>query len=288
MTGYVITEPGLYGDIAEDVYHADPVPDGSLSVSGAKKLLPPSCPAIFHHQRRHPKPRTRAMDFGTVAHSLILSKGQDTEIIDAPDYRTKAAQQLRDKAIAAGRVPMLTHEWHKALSVEAAVRDDDDAGPLFDSGDAEQSMFWTDPEWDIWLRSRMDWLTYFDMPTIVDLKTASDASPGKFARSVHDYGYYMQDPWYRDGLAAILGCNPDDIDFVFVVVQTTEPHLVMTYRLDDAAVALGRECNRIAREKYRDCTEAGVWPKWSHDITPLALPPYARRRIESEINEYFD
>jgi hypothetical protein len=49
----LITEPGVY-DIAEDHYHADPVPGGSLSNSGAKKLLPPSCPAKFAYEREHP------------------------------------------------------------------------------------------------------------------------------------------------------------------------------------------------------------------------------------------
>jgi len=38
----LITEPGVYA-LPADVYHADPVAGGSLSSSGAKKLL--ACPA---------------------------------------------------------------------------------------------------------------------------------------------------------------------------------------------------------------------------------------------------
>lgn len=284
----VITEPGLYPDIPEDQYHADPVPDGSLSVTSAKKLLPPSCPAIFDYDRQHPPASTKAMDKGTVVHGLILGTGQPVEIIDAPDYKTKKAQEAKKAAIAAGSIPMLPAEQKECEAIARAVLADDDTGPLFDSGDAEQSMFWVDDEFGIWLRGRTDWLTFFDAPTVVDVKTTSDASPAEFARSVDKYRYYMQDPHYRDGLAAILGCHPDEIDFVFVAVPTTEPYLVMTYRLETEWTVLGRECNRIAREKYRDCTEAGVWPKWSNDITPLAMPYYAQRRIESEINEYFD
>ena len=39
-----ITKPGLYPDLDEAVYRSQ---TDWLSVSGAKKLLPPSCPAKF-------------------------------------------------------------------------------------------------------------------------------------------------------------------------------------------------------------------------------------------------
>lgn len=42
-TTWTITEPGVY-DLPAEVYHADPVEGGSLSSTGARKLLPPSCP----------------------------------------------------------------------------------------------------------------------------------------------------------------------------------------------------------------------------------------------------
>jgi hypothetical protein len=285
----VITKPGLYPDIPEDEYHADPVPDGSLSVSAAKKLLPPDCPAIFDWERKHPKPPTKSMELGTVVHGLVLGTGQPVAVVDADNWRGNEAKESKAKAIAAGEVPMLAKDYAEAKAIAAAVTEDDDAGPLFDSGDAEQSMFWQDSEFGIWLRSRMDWLTWFDgIPTIVDLKSSKDSSPKSFAKSADDFRYFMQDPHYRDGLAAILRCDPAEIDFVFCVVPVEPPYLVMTYRLEPEDVTLGREQNRIAREKYRDCTAAGIWPKWSNDITPLALPPYARRRIESEINEYYD
>jgi len=67
-----ITEPGLYGDIPEDQYHADPVDGGSLSVTSSRLLMPPNCPAIFDHFRRHPKQSTKSMDLGTVVHGMIL------------------------------------------------------------------------------------------------------------------------------------------------------------------------------------------------------------------------
>jgi hypothetical protein len=97
----------------------------------------------------------------------------------------------------------------------------------------------------------------------------------------------MQDPWYRDGVAAILGVDdPDDVDFMFGVVQTAPPYLVQVYRVSPSDVDRGRDLNRIATEIYRDCTETGTWPAWSEDITELSLTGYARQRIERTLNAW--
>ncbi|HXJ25651.1 MAG TPA: PD-(D/E)XK nuclease-like domain-containing protein [Streptosporangiaceae bacterium] len=283
----IITEPGLYPDIPEDQYHRDPVPERSLSVTSSKLLLPPSCPAIFDYRRKHPKPPSAAMGKGTVVHGMILGSGQPVGVIDAPDWRKKATQELRDEMTASGMVPMLAADYAECEAIAQAVRDHDLAGGLFAEGDAEQSIFWRDEAYKIWLRMRMDWATWFDgLPSVVDFKTTADASPEGFAKSCAEYGYYRQDPWYREGWATVLDCDPDEIDFIFVSVQTVEPYLVMTYRLLPEHVELGREMNAIAREIYRDCTKANTWPAWSESIEDLPLPGWAVRDIERGINEW--
>jgi len=63
----------------------------------------------------------------------------------------------------------------------------------------------------------------------------------------------------------------------------------MAYRLEgERDLANAAEDCRIAREKWRDCRESNVWPKWASDITPLQLPGYARARIEQGIKEWHD
>jgi hypothetical protein len=261
---------------------------GSLSVSGAKLLLPPSVPAKYKYARDHGGKHSKSMDTGTVVHGLLLGTGQAVEVIDADSYRTKAAQQARDEATAAGKVPMLAADYAQAQAIAKAVRDHPTAGGLFAEGDAEQSVFWQDGEFGIWLRMRMDWATLsWLMPTVVDFKTSKDASPEAFAKSVADYGYHRQDAWYREGWASVLGCKAGDIDFVFAVAETEPPYLVACYRVTPEHAELGREQNRIAREKYRDCTASGIWPGYSEEIEDLELPAYARRRIETHIQEWY-
>jgi len=288
----VITTPRLVGDMDEDWYHQDfgPVAEGSLSVSGAKKLLPPSCPAVFDYERSHPKPPTAQMEEGTIVHAMLLGTDARAVVLDYPNYSKKEAQQARDAARAAGRIPVLPHKYAELEAVAQAVLDDDECAGLLAEGDSEASMFWVDEEAGIWCRGRIDRLTHFDgLPTIVDLKTAASSAPDKFAKSVDEYCYYMQSEWYREGLAALLGCDRDDVDFVFVVVPTEPPYLPMAYRLEDPRdIAIGRQRNAIAREKYADCAAVNAWPKWSSDIHPLSLPGYARNRIGSEILRAYD
>jgi hypothetical protein len=127
------------------------------------------------------------------------------------------------------------------------------------------------------------------MPTIVDLKSSADASKAGFAKSAAEYGYHRQDVQYREGLAACLGCDPDEVDFVFVVVESEPPHLVAHYRLEEIAdLAVAREQLRAARERFRDCSSSGTWPGYSEEIERLELPRYKRLNMEKDINDWFD
>lgn len=280
----VITEPGLYFNVPEAAYHGDPVPAGSLSGSTAKHLL--DCPAVYDWHRKHPR-ATKEMDTGTVVHGILLGTGQEVAVLDFENRRTDKYKAAEKAAVAAGKVPMLRKDYAECEAVAQAVLDDDECAGLLAEGHSEVSMFWQDPEAGIWCRGRMDRYTIFgSTPTIVDVKTTADTRPDKFAKSIAEYRYDMQDWHYRDGLAAILGCHPGDIDFVFVTVPTSPPLLPMAYRLEDFRdVANAEQDCRDAREIWRDCTEANIWPKWSRDIYPIALPGYARHRIEEGINE---
>lgn len=282
----IITEPGIY-DIPEDQYHADPVPESegrSLSSSGAKLLLPPGCPAIYKHQRDHGGKSTKAMDTGTVVHGMILGTGREVAVLSYDNYQTGKARDARDKAIADGKLPQLRKEWDKAAAIAQAVRDHPTAGALFSEGDAEQSGFWRDPELGVWRRCRWDWITPHG--EVADLKTCADASPQAIAKAMHNFGYYMQNAWYRDGYTELFGDEP--WDFLNVFVQAEPPYLITIARLTGEHVELGRRRCRAAIEKFRDCTEAGVWPAWSDDIIDISLPRYAEMQIESEILHDYD
>lgn len=285
MTREIVTKPGLVPDMDEDFYHSDPVMGGSLSVSGAKLLL--KAPAKFDYARSHPHQSTKAMDLGTTVHGLVLGKGQSIAVLPFESRRGNAYKEAEADAVENGLLPMLAKDYDEARTIADAVLKHPTTGGLFTDGDAEVSMFWRDEEFKIWLRGRADYMTLFgDTPTIVDFKTSADASPEEFARSVYKYGYHRQDPHYREGWASVLGCDWRDIDFVFAVVETEPPYCIATYRVVAEHVELGREENRIARERFRDCMKSGRWPGYSEEIEDLELPRYGVQRIERDILDW--
>jgi len=272
-----IDRPGVY-DISDADYHADPVPGGSLSSTGARRLLPPSCPAIFRYELDHPR-ETAAFDLGKAAHLLVLGAGAELVIIAEADWRKKAAQEARDAARKAGKIPLLAAEHEQVLAMAAALRGHPIASALFDpgrGGRAEKSLFW---EADgIWKRARLDWLPLIsDRPIVADYKTARSADPGSFAKAVANFGYHVQAAHYLEGLQVLTGAHGA---FVFAVQEKEPPYLVTVCELDATALRIGKEQGRRAAEIYRDCKEAGVWPGYSTDIELISLPPWAARAEE--------
>lgn len=276
----MIDQPGVY-DIPADEYHADPVEGGSLSSSGARLLLPPSCPALFKHRRESPQPPKREYDFGHAAHKLVLGEGADIVIVRADNWRTNAAKEQRDTAYAAGKVPLLEDEYEKAVEMAAAVRTHSIANALLQRGKAEQTLVWQDPS-GVWRRALVDWLpTHSGRPILVDYKTTQSADLNSIRKSVANFGYHQQAPWYLDGFTALgLGEKPA---FVFIFQEKTAPYLVTVVQLDDVALQVGRALNQQAIEIYRDCTEADLWPTYTQDIELVSLPRWAQHAYLEDI-----
>jgi hypothetical protein len=262
-------EAGVIADMPEDEYHAHP----ALSSSGARRLLAPSCPALFRHEQLHGQQQHDCFDFGSAAHHMVLGTGREIYVVDAADWRTGAAKKEREAARAAGMIPLLTHEYDQAQAMADALRQHPMAAELLNDGDVEQSLFWTDAETGVACRARPDVMA---IGRLVDYKTTADPSPAAVAKSVATYGYHQQADWYLTGAIALDLIEPD-ADFYFIFQGKTPPHLVTVIDLDDTALTVGRERNVQSRRIFRDCTAADSWPAWSTDIETVSLPAWALR-----------
>lgn len=285
-----MTAPGVYADLDEATYHADP----ALSSSGVKGLLPPSCPALFQYHREHRRPEKRAFDFGHAAHKKVLGVGMDIVVVqktakdgavsDAEDYKTKSAQEHRDAIYAEGKVPLLAAEAEQVDGMAAALRAHPWASALFDperGGQPEVSAFWRDERHGIDRRLRLDWMPPVrdDGRLIVpDYKSCVSAERSAIAKSIYNFGYYTQDVFYTDGIQA-LGIAAD-VAFVFVFQERTPPYLINVAEVDTDAKRFGRYRVDLACQVFRDCTEAGVWPGYSDDVELISLPRWATYDME--------
>jgi hypothetical protein len=278
-----ITEPGVY-EIDEAAYHRDPVKGGSLSYSGAKKLLAEGGPELYAYEREHPPEPSKEMELGTAAHKLVLGVGQELHEVKADNWRGKKASDEADEERKAGKLPLLTKELATVNAMAARLREHERASQLLaQPGRPEMSAFWTDPAYEIWWRCRWDYMPEPDpryRPVIGDYKTTAKdgAAPAKFARSVADFRYYLQAYVYSAGYVAMFG---DRIaappGYALIAQERTPPYRVAVYELDPAALRKGREDAERAMEIYRDCTEAAIWPGYSAEIELLDLPYWAYR-----------
>lgn len=278
-----ITEPGVY-EIDIDAYHRDPVPGGSLSSSGARQLLAPSCPAKFRYEQDHrgdARPK-REFDLGHAAHKLVLGDGPELVVIEADNYLTKAAKLARLDAHAAGAVPLLAHEHEQVQAMAAALRAHPVAGPLFDpaGGWPEVTLVWRDGPTGIMCRARFDWLRE-QVPgrrlIVPDYKTCHTADLDGLTKAIHQHGYHCQASWYLDGAQA-LGLAGPDAAFIFICQEKTPPYLVTPVELDSTALRIAAMKNRQALQIYRHCTETGHWPPYHEGVAFLGLPPWAERQ----------
>lgn len=266
-------------DKPEAEYHADPT---TLSQSGAKTLL--RSPRQFRYEREHPKPSTESMKTGTVTHELVFFGEVRTVVQQDWDGRTTAGKKAKADAEAKGLEIVSAADWRLAHNMAEAIQKHPQARQLFTEGRPEVSVYGEDPLTGVAKRGRFDW--WRDDGMIVDLKTAEDASPSGFARSVAKYKYHVQDAWYTD--LAFANGHPA-ARFVFVVVEKAAPHLIGIYQLDEAAVSAGFTLADRACQVYRDCLEAeemfgpDAWPEWGRPTEPiekLTLPRWSLTEVD--------
>lgn len=269
----IVTGPGFW-DVPEDAYHADtalaPELGRSLSQSGAKTLL--DLPARFDYQREHGRASKPAYDFGHAAHKYALGVGEHVVRVEADSWRTKAAQEAKDAAYAAGAIPMLAADDDRALDLADAVKSHPTAGPWFADGWPEQSLYWLDKNTGITCRGRVDYLRH---DAIVDLKTSADAGREAFGKSVANYGYDMQAAAYTAGVESLTG---EWLPFYFVVAEKEPPHYVAIYELDDEAMDVGRARWEQACAVYARCQSDDVWPAYPGEIQTLSTPAWHTRQ----------
>ena len=247
--------------IVEDVPAADYHAHESLSASGIRTLL--ECPATYRHERDHGQEHRDAFDVGHVIHELILGKGDGFVVVEADDWRTKAAREAKEAAHAEGKAPILAGTFADAQAMARRVHEHPELGPLFAVGAAEQSVYATDPETGVPIRCRPDWLTQTrdGRPVCVDVKsTATAAHPadlnGRYG-VIAKYGYHVSAAHYTHTLEQ---AGVEDPLFLLLFVSKSGPFEARAVSLDDWSLDQGRATAQDAYRLFADCTERGEWP----------------------------
>lgn len=289
-----IDRPGVFAMTA-DVYHSDPVCEPSLSSSIAKLLVTPGATPMH---ARHECPRlnpdyeaddSEKFDLGKAAHSLILHDPQAFEIIDAADWRTKAAQSARDTARSAGKIPILAHQFVNVTEMVAAacvqLLAHEDGRAFFVKGDGvpEQTMVWR--EGDVWCRSRLDWRPNTSRFFPDYKSTGASADPDCWTRTMYGMGADLQAAFYLRGIKALKLC--DRPEFRFVVQENYAPFALSVIGLMPGALELANRQVERAIGIWADCRRDNRWPGYPRRTAWIDAPAWHEASLMArEVREH--
>jgi hypothetical protein len=280
----VISKPGLH-ELPEKTYHADPCPAPSLSHSVAVTLLDQSPRhAWTQHPRLNPKHEEKhsdQFDLGKAVHALALLGGMGVEVIDAKDYKTKAAREAREAARSRAQIPVLVDKLPAVEAMASAFRAQLRASELagiMDRGRPEQTLIWQEDtkHGPTWCRCRLDWYACDEAGApignvFLEYKTTgASAAPEAFGKTLFGLGYDVQWAFYRRGIQAVL--KVADPVFVFAVQETSPPYALSLNTLSGEAQDLADKRTEAAIEQWAWCLANDAWPGYNRRTAHIAPP----------------
>lgn len=272
MTGRILT--CSLGEYFRDSDSAVP----RLSQSIAHTLITQS---PLHAWTEHPRlgnqrPKaTKAMDSGSLIHKLVLGEGADVEIVYADNYRTKAAQETRDRAVEQHRMPVLEKDWAELQTAVDKIKYNLLKCGIELTGESEVKIEWTEPNdgKPVLCRGMFDHLLR-DRGKIYDVKKTQSAHPRNCARSVVNYGYALQSAAYSSALAQLEPEFEGRVDFQFLFIEVEPPYAVLPCKLDGVLTTLGVQQWERAVRTWEVCLRNNDWPGYARGVETLEGPAW--------------
>lgn len=248
--------------------------------------------------REEPEPFDDARNFGQVAHELksILLGPQSIVTIASNDWRTMAAREQRDEALAAGKLPVLERRFAEAQKLLEILRLELDRREIALSGESELTALWRAQN-GVWCEGRMD---HFIRPAknataknalIYDFKfMTSNATLRTCESRCIENGYDIQHAAYVEAAETILPELAGRVKMQFVFVEVEPPNAVRIAPLAGSMRTSGQWRWAKAQRIWRECMEnfgpAKPWPNYEDDGVSLECPAWALREQITEGQDF--
>lgn len=281
-----IKKAGFYDGLPDYFYHSDCCDSPSMSSSMAKTLIEECPQKMWSNSYMDPNreiKENRNFDMGHALHLIFLEPEKfeaGVVEIEFMDYRKDEAKRQKQVAYDAQKIPLLTHDLRTVWKMREALYDNPVARMAFEkNGVSERSYFVKDEETGVWLKARVD-REMFKPRILIDYKTTISANPLDFPRSIFNYGYYIQQPWYQYVYKEATG---EEIEECYFIAQEKEyPYLSSVIEVKPAAIEYGEKIMRKAIRKFADCLDKGQWHGYRDGSRPdqdgvitLDLPSHA-------------
>jgi hypothetical protein len=192
--------------------------------------------------------RTRSMDMGVLIDGLLFGRPPKVVVVPFDDFRTKAAKEARDAALAAGAIVLkqgqddvvgaavaqLAPKIARLGMVEHHVKMEWAAGGCPHRGEMDG------------IAPSGDRIRIYDLKTCGGGEARKNASPG----SIVSMGYDIQGMAYVEGLAETRRLDPREIDFTLVFVETEPPFAMVLRTFSPTMRVMGTRRWERARAKW--------------------------------------
>lgn len=172
------------------------------------------------------EPDSESIDLGQLVHAMVLGGEDQFAISTFPDFRTAASRAWRDEQKAAGKYVIKLETAKIANSMVEKIKSHSLSKEYIYSKNAtyEHEMYATTAE-GIDLKGKADILIRNnESALIVDLKTT--AKFDKFLKSAHSLHYDLQAANYTLVTASSLNIDPELVQFMWCVAETSAPFRV--------------------------------------------------------------
>lgn len=278
-------EPGIYPGLTYDEYDAW----DATRPTTVKRFAEHGCAEEVKWFLDGGERVTEAMLMGNAMHCRLLEpdKFADLYTVKPKTYENKKGEKkkwagnakicqewIAKKEQAGFTILSPSPAWPRPMKqiegMSEAIKRHPWTGPLLEGKMPEVSICWRDEPSGLLCKQRLDNVAG---KVISDLKTCLDASDEGVMKSSYRLYYHIQASMAFDGWQAAGG---EVQRYIFVFVQTKEPHLVNVVEAEEAVLQFGRSQYHYWLQQLKVCMDTGVWPGYAHlDVSTLLLPPWA-------------
>ncbi len=247
-------------------------------VSKSQLDLIASSPSDYMWAKNMPDVSTKAFDFGTAGHTIVLEpeKWESDYVLPLDIPRRSNAEKAEHAAFNeanADKIILTRKDYDMVLDCRESIMAHPTARMIIEgSARTEVSFFNTDKTTGVGQRCRLD-LDFLERGIIADLKFIDKIE--NFSKHIHEYRYHVQDAHYKEVVAEETGIASDDLSFIFIVCgkeRGAGRHPVRVLELTGRAKGVGMKLRNRDMATYAERMESG---NWIH-IAEIDLPGWVR------------